>query len=82
MSRNELADQNTKRPDVDSEVMTAVSQDFWRQVDRGPAVSKSSLVLLKLLGMAKIHELDVALALHRQHDVLWLQITVDNHIMM
>lgn len=76
LARNELADQYAQRPDVNAVVVTRAVQDLRCNVNGSPALRKG-LAAAEYLGKAEVDELQVALLLVRQHDVLGLQVAVD-----
>lgn len=61
--------------------MTSASYDLWCNVLRRAAICSGLLAIeLQLSSKSKIHKLHVATLLHREHDILWLQVPVDDAV--
>ena len=58
--------------------MRLADEDLWCDINGRTAVGRRLAVSLQHFREAKIDELDVPTAISRQHDVLGLQISVDN----
>lgn len=78
LPRDELADQDAERPDVDSAVIRLPEQDLWSDIHCRSAVGVCFAArALEHLGEAEVDQLQVTTALHRKHHILRLDVAVD-----
>ena len=75
-----LVSENTEGPPIDRETMAQLVNDFGRQILRRTAERLRLLVALENLGETEVGQRDVAILTHE--DVLRLQITIDNLLLM
>ena len=75
-AHDHFVSQDSQRPPIDREGVTAFDQYFWRQVVGRATERVSLLVALEYLGQAEVSQAHVPIIIH--DDVLWFQVSVDD----
>ena len=77
LTRHDFADEHAERPDIDAVVVPIADENLRGNVDHCAAL-RQRLAGFQDLRKAEVNTLDVAAVAHRQHDVLRLQVAVDD----
>ena len=80
---NDFTNKNTKAPDINLIWISNTSNNFRGSESRCPTNCKRFLSkLLEMLGKSIIYKSNMSPFLHRQNNIFWLQISIDNIIEM